>query len=77
LFIGITVDWETEQSEADCRDFVCYIGGIGAGRLKLILQQEALDLVVIDADGNDDGAEGAITGGEAAAHFLSGPVEVA
>jgi hypothetical protein len=77
LFIGIIVDGETEYSQADCRDFVFYVGGLGAGLLKLILEQEALDLVVVDTDGNYDGAESAIVSGEAAAHFLGGTVKVA
>ena len=45
--------------------------------MKLILEQEALDLVVVDTDGNYDGAESAIVSGEAAAHFLRVSVEVA
>ena len=45
--------------------------------MKLILEQESLDLVVIDADGNDDGAKGAIVGCEVAADFLGGAVQAA
>jgi hypothetical protein len=45
--------------------------------LELVLQQEALDLVVIHANGNDDGAEGTVVSGEAAADFLGGAVEAA
>jgi hypothetical protein len=43
----------------------------------LILEQEALDLVVVDSHGNDDGAESVIAGGEAAANFLRSSVEAA
>ena len=77
LLIGITIGWEIEQGGADRGDFICYVGGIGSGFLKLILEQEAFELVVIDAHGNDDGAEGAITSGKAAANFLGGAVEAA
>jgi hypothetical protein len=43
----------------------------------LILEQEALDLVVVDTDGNYDSAESAIVSGETATHFLRSLVEVA
>jgi len=43
----------------------------------LILEHEALDLVVVDSHGNDDGAESVIAGGEAAADFLGSAVEAA
>ena len=45
--------------------------------MKLILEQEALDLIVVDTDGNYNGAESAIVSGESAAHFLRGLVELA
>jgi len=77
LLIGITIERVTDQGGADGGDFVGYVGGIGSGFLELILKQVALDLVVVDADGDDDGAESAIVGGEAAADFLRGTVEAA
>jgi hypothetical protein len=77
LFVGITVGGETEQSSAGRSDLFGYVGGVGCGLFKLVPEQEALDLVVIDADGNYDGGEGAIAGGEAATHFLGGAFETA
>ena len=77
LLIGIAVGGETHKGRADRSDFVRYVGRIRGGLLKLILEQEPLDLVVIDADGNDDRAESAIMSGEALAHFLRGAVEMA
>lgn len=76
LLVGVAVGGKTEQGHADRRDLVCHVGGLRTGSLKLILQQEALDLIVIDANGNDDGAESAIVSGEAAAHFLRGAIEM-
>ena len=77
LFIGITIGRVIEQGRADRRDFICYLGGIRAGLLKLILEQEAFELVVVVTDGNDDRAEGVITNGETAAYFLGGAIEAA
>jgi hypothetical protein len=77
LFIGITIGRVIEQGGADRRDFTCYVGGIRAGLLKLILEQEAFELVVVDTDGNDDRAEGVIASGKTAAHLLGGAIEAA
>ena len=77
LFIGITIGRVIEQGGPDRRDFICYVGGIRAGLSKLIPKQEALEVVVVDPDGNDDRAEGVITSGKTAAHFLGGAVEAA
>jgi len=77
LFIGITIGRVIEQGGPDRRDFICYVGCIRAGLLKLIPKQEALEVVVVDPDRNDDRAEGVITSGKTAAHFLGGAVEAA
>ena len=76
LLVGITVDRKTEQGHADSRHFICNVSCFGTGRLKLILKQEALDLIVIDSHRNDDGAECAIVSGETLAEFLRGAVEI-
>lgn len=72
LFVGIAIFGEILQSGADCGNFVCYFGGLGCGFLELILEEVALDLIVVDADGNDDDGKGVIAGDEAAADFLGG-----
>jgi hypothetical protein len=75
LFVGIAIFGEILQSGADGGDFICYFGGIGWGFLELILEEVALDLIVVDADGNDDDGEGVIAGDEAATDFLGGSTE--
>lgn len=77
LLLGIAIRREFEKGGADGGDFVCYVGGSGSGFLDLLLEQKAFELVVIDTDGNDDSADGAIVGGETAADFLGGAVEPA
>jgi hypothetical protein len=77
LLVGVTVEGKTEQGGADHSDLFGYIGWIGRRPFDLILQQKALDLVVIDADGNDDDGERVIASGEAAAYFLGGTVQAA
>jgi hypothetical protein len=77
LLVGIAVGRKTEKGRVDCRDFAGYVGGIGTGLSELVLEQEAFDLIVIDAHGDDDGAEGTIVSSEAAADFLGGPFEAA
>jgi hypothetical protein len=54
-----------------------HVGRIGCGLLKLLLEQVALDLVVVDANGNNDGAEDVIASGEEVADFPGGDVEAA
>ena len=77
LFIGITVEREIEQSGSGRSDLFGYVGGFGCGFLKQVLEQEALELVIVDAHGNDDGGQGVIAGGEAATHFLGDAFEAA
>lgn len=77
LLIGIKLSFETFQDCMNCRDFQFHVGWSGCGLLKSILEQEAFELVVVDPDGNDDGAENVIAGGEPIAHFLGGALEAA
>ena len=41
----------------------------------MILEEVAFELVIVNADGNDDDGEGVIAGDEAAADFLGGLTE--
>jgi hypothetical protein len=77
LLVGIKLSFETFKDGMDRRDFQFYIGWIGRRLLKLILEQEAFELVVVNADGNDDGTENVIASGETVAHFLGGALEAA
>jgi hypothetical protein len=77
LLVGITIEGETEQSRSGRSDLFGYVGGIECGLLKQVLEQEALELVIVDAHGNDDGGEGVIASGEAATHFLGDAFEAA
>lgn len=77
LFVGIAVERKIKQGGAGRSDLFCDVGGTRCGVLKLILEQKTLDLVVVDADGNDQDGQGVIARGEAAAHFLGGAVEAA
>ena len=77
LLIGIKLSLEIFEDGVDCSDLQFHVGRIGCGFLKLILEQEAFELVVIDPDGNDDRTENVIAGTETAAHCPGGAFEAA
>jgi hypothetical protein len=77
LFLGITVGMKFEQCGADLGDLLADVSGGGCWRFQLVLQQEALELIVVDADGDNDGRESVIVGRETAGDYLRSAVEAA
>jgi hypothetical protein len=77
LLVGVAVFGKILQSGADGGNFVRYVDGIRRGFLELILEEVTFELIVVDADGDDDDGQGVIVSGEAAGDLLGGVAEAA